>query len=549
MPFEPDKIHTGRFVPDKPMALAPTPYEEPYPMSDIAGAGAFPAGNVPTAREMKPYIRGAAQIAVGMPSVLAHPLAGAAAIGLAGAGVDLLYGDKPEVAQVGGDVLGSAAFPYALKGAGAIAKKLIPAPVEQRISSAIRYGFEKGLRPAVSGKQNFAQTQDYYAKAESAVKSIVQNKSNLIYADASQGLPKNLNQFSEAIDQTKRTIFKQYDDILQSSQLRGRGVVLDDIGQELGAISSNRVNQLAGGTGLKQAAEKSVEYKGELTLTEAQDLIAKLNVRQKAFLRNPTPDQASGAAVDAFILNRLRAKVDSAVEQYGYAGLKRQYGALRHIEKEVSHRAMVDARKNVKGLLDFSDIYTTTEMLRAAATLDPASGVFAVTMRGIKEYYKRLNDPNRIIMKMFSDVDSMVGSTVPKAMKALPPGPRPMGSGIPDQSGITVTTGEPFKAKDVIQEPPAGLLGTMANTKARSKTTSKALLGRPVYLNDKEWDMIRPFENGLGPFFTRDPKAIRWDVRLRELADEGKVQNTDTIDDLLEYLQRHKNNMWNKNKF
>jgi hypothetical protein len=49
---------------------------------------------MPTGKEMKPYVRGAAQMAVGLPTTLAaSPIAGGAAATLAGMGVDALYGD------------------------------------------------------------------------------------------------------------------------------------------------------------------------------------------------------------------------------------------------------------------------------------------------------------------------------------------------------------------------------------------------------------------------------------------------------------------------
>ena len=330
-----------------------------------------------------------------------------------------------------------------VRGGRAVIGALKKTPIEQQISSKIREGIEKGIRPTVAGKANFTQTQAYFEKGESAVKSIVENKGALKYTDGSVGLPKTLNHFSEAIDHTKRQIFEKYDYMLKSSEMAGRGVDLGDIGGELKQFAGDRVNQLAGGSGLKYASDRAGEYSGELTLTQAQNLIAKLNQRQKAFLQNPTPDQVSSAAVDAFILNRLRTKVDSAVEKYGYSELKKQYGALRGLEKEVSHRAIVDARKNTKGLLDFSDIYTTAEMAHAMATLNPSTGMFALAMRGMKEYYKRLNNPNKIIENMFKDVDKLSGKVPVKQMKALPPGPITSGVKEPPLK-LNVKTGEPI---------------------------------------------------------------------------------------------------------
>jgi hypothetical protein len=75
------------------------------------------------------------------------------------------------------------------------------------------------------------------------------------------------------------------------------------------------------------------------------------------------------------------------------------------MEKEVNHRSIVDARKNVKGLLDFSDIFSGAEALKGLLTMDPASFATGVAARGIKNWYKRLNDPNVQIKNMFERVD------------------------------------------------------------------------------------------------------------------------------------------------
>jgi len=75
--------------------------------------------------------------------------------------------------------------------------------------------------------------------------------------------------------------------------------------------------------------------------------------------------------VDMLAANNLRRALDTAVENSGYMELRRDYGALREIEKEVSNRALVDARKNTKGLLDFTDIYTAAEMARAIGSMSP----------------------------------------------------------------------------------------------------------------------------------------------------------------------------------
>jgi hypothetical protein len=414
-------------------------------------------GDVPTAREMKPYVRGAAQMAAGIPTGIAASIpAGAAAGALAGAGVDLLYGDTPKVTDVGGDFLGGMAIPYAGKALLGAAKKLIPAPLENKIANTIREGFEKGVRPSVVGKGNARQVEDYYGKAKTAVESIIGNKPSLQFTDEmgnlSRGrLPETLQEFSSSVDQTKRNLFSKYNDMLLGSNLRGRTVDLSNISKELSSFSSDPVVRMTGGGGINRANELSSEMRGkQLTLVQAQDLLANLNNRTSAYLKNPSPDHVSTFAADLLAANNLRRALDTAVESSGYMGLRTQYGSLREVEKEVTNRALVDARKNVKGLIDFTDIFTAAEVAKSLASMNPVSATGAGAMAGMKALYKYLNNPNRIIKSMFSDVENLMGKRpVGSKMKALPPGPTAMGSGIPDQSGITVTTGPPLYQKEL----------------------------------------------------------------------------------------------------
>jgi hypothetical protein len=433
MGFVPDAEPQGRFVPDATSA------PEPMPIAPIEGIWA--ADELPTAKEViGPAVRHGLPAAAGI-AAGSIPGAGLIAGPLAAATTDLalskIYGEgedsRPRETSFLTDV-GVGLLPSAAKGVYSIAKKAIPAPLEAKIASTIKWGFEKGVRPTVAGKGNAAQTAQYYKKAQSATESIIKNKPNLKFTtdtgEAVVGrLPQNLNEFSQSIDQTKREIFKQYDAMLKNSESLGRTVDLDGVVSELKVFQTNRVNKMVGATGNNRADFLIENMSGQkLSLSEAQDMIAQLNGRLKAFYANPSPDLASSAAIDALTANRLRIAVDSAVEKFGYQELKNQYGALRSIEKEVSNRALVDARKNAKGLLDFADIATAAEAARAVTSMSVGPAAAAGAIKAMKEYYKYLNNPNRVIRKMFSEADVLISKRAAGAipLKALPPGPRRM---------------------------------------------------------------------------------------------------------------------------
>jgi hypothetical protein len=238
----------------------------------------------------------------------------------------------------------------------------------------------------------------------------------------------------------------------------GRTVDLDGVVSELKSFQTNRVNRMVGGSGVNRADALIESMSGQkLSLSETQDMIALLNGRLKAFYTNPSPDLASSAAIDSLAANRLRASLDSAVEKYGYQELKNRYGALRSIEKEVSNRALVDARKNTKGLIDFADIASAAEAARAIASMSAGPAAAAGAIKAMKEWYKHINNPNRIVKKMFADTEMFIasrGGALP--LKALPPGPRSMGSGIADGSYVHGVPAEIQMREGLLALPPRG---------------------------------------------------------------------------------------------
>jgi len=80
--------------------------------------------------------------------------------------------------------------------------------VGKEVTTAIKKGINKAIRPSVAKKTTSKQVKGYLNKAESAVTEIVKNKDNLKMIDdvgnPVEGLPKTLDQFSQAIEQTKK---------------------------------------------------------------------------------------------------------------------------------------------------------------------------------------------------------------------------------------------------------------------------------------------------------------------------------------------------------
>lgn len=320
----------------------------------------------------------------------------------------------------------------------------------QPIEGQIVGDYTKAVKPSVSGKSSAAQVEKYNTQVNSAVQSIVKNKSALSLVDehgqAVQGnLPQTLTQFSQAIGQTKKAVFQKYDAMASAAGQSGVSVPLTQISSELNSIGNNKVLQDVRpdvANYAKQQAQIFAE-RGNYSPTEAQDAIQLYNESLQAFYRNPTYESASKAAIDAMVANNFRKLLDDAIEKNvapGYQELKNEYGALKTIEADVTKRSIVDARKNVKGLIDFSDIFSGSQVVNGILSFNPQTIAAGMAAKSIAALYKHLNNPNRLVKRMFENADSLFGNIAPdeRAPGAVAPN-MPQGS-------VSPTTRSPSRA-------------------------------------------------------------------------------------------------------
>ncbi len=349
-----------------------------------------------------------------------------------------------------------------------ITRRVTPQEVDKQILSVVTRGMEKGVRPSVTGKQTARQTGEYFKKAQSAVEDIIENKSNLKFIAKNGGevigeTPKTLKQFSEAIEQTRTNIFEKYNAMALKAGEKQIEVDLNPVIKELEKIASGKVMGDLSPNISKYAANKAMvlSERGKYTPMEAQDAIKMLNEDLKSFYRNPSYDSASRARIDATIAYKLRESLDEAIEKAsgaGYQELKNKYGSLKAIEKEVNHRALIDARKNFKGLADFSDVFSGAYAVHGIITMNP--GVMgAAAAKAVTKWYQHLNSPNTHIKKMFVNAEKLMqkrsmaeGAYKPKSgyFKGSPPEPktvnaefRRISGELPEGQGFTMQ-GEPY---------------------------------------------------------------------------------------------------------
>lgn len=150
-----------------------------------------------------------------------------------------------------------------------------------------------------------------------------------------------------------------------------------------------------------------------LTVEEAQTFSQHLNQNLKAFYKNWNANDIGRSTVEALVNNNLKKAIDESIENAlwqgeQYSHLKKQYGQLRSIEEEVAKRALVDQRKNAKNLFDLTDIYSANQVIDSLANLNPIGLVKWGATSLIKNWYKRLNDPDVQIKKLFENIDKEI---------------------------------------------------------------------------------------------------------------------------------------------
>lgn len=304
---------------------------------------------------------------------------------------------------------------------------------KSNIDDVIETGISKGIKPSVVGKNSLAQLDQYKTKAKEAVLNIVKNKQNLSYVDefgesVTGKLPSSLKELTEAVDQTKKRIFSEYSSLATKAGGTGVAVDLNKVTSELGKIVNDKVIQTISPETAQYATNLIERFskQGSFTPEQAQQAIANMNSSLEAFYKNPTYGTYRQAQIDALITNNLRESLDEVITSAtgpGYAELKKAYGALKTIEKDAIKRAVVEGRKNAKGLVDFTDIFSAGDIVMGVATMNGAQVAKGAIQKAVSSYIKRLNSPDSAIKKMFQKVEgaiekgkSMSAPFVPKSM-------------------------------------------------------------------------------------------------------------------------------------
>lgn len=326
-------------------------------------------------------------------------------------------GNYANIAETVGSFMEAPAALKEFKGAvsGVVDRALVPKEVPLNAAKVTDL-YNRAIRPTVAGKSNAAQIQGANTKVLSGLQTIAENKPNLKFTDANGEVvtgkaPQTVDQLSQAIQQTKQTVFKQYDAL--AKQAGGQGIKVDplNIAKELQPVIDSQSLKIANPKAIDYATnlQQRLVEAGQLTPEITQEIIQHYNEVLKAFYRNPSAETATTAGIDAMVANKLRESLDSQISSATgeqYQALKNQYGALKSMEKDVAHRATVWGRQNQVGLAsNLANLASGAELVKALVTLNPADLVVGGAIKGIQKYIQYLNNPDSGISKIFSHLE------------------------------------------------------------------------------------------------------------------------------------------------
>jgi len=440
------RIEEPKEIPKQPQLSEQAPQRTIQPLKNI---DPLPEANVslPSAETMRRVV----PESVGRPVLEYGGMAGGAAVGLAsptpggtlvGGGLgyasgkktaDILYG-KPsgtigqelygsakDVAtgatmEMGGQVIG-VAMNKVIRDAGI--------PVANAIGRTVRKYVEKGIKPGAKLQKTYAQTREYYQKTTEAITDIVKNKKNLKLTnetgDVVGGLPTTVRQVEEAIYQGKQSLFKQYHAQTARAGEFGISVDLKETGAELIKLTQDKVFQDFAPEMVTQAAKQASTLlkRGSYTPLEAEQAIKVLNESLEAFYANPSVETFRKASIDKLQADFIRKSLAKAVDSLGdgYQALKNTYGAYAHIEKDITRRARAVASKT-SSLMDLGDVFSGYHALRGVLSLNPATFTAAIGSKGIAWLSKFKSNPDRLMKKMFNDVEKLLIKSTPSKGRA-----------------------------------------------------------------------------------------------------------------------------------
>lgn len=282
---------------------------------------------------------------------------------------------------------------------------------EQQVNKSAEMAARKGLKFVKSGNispvKNIENNQRAVKviakyKDETGVKTPVDEAEGTFISETRKA-PKTAEENLDAIVKTKQVIYKKYNDM--AKQAGDKSALFDDT--QSVKLLEDAANDLGYTPEARAHAAKEIQAISELRgqLPEIiERRIAALNTSLKPFYQNTDRVGIEKAKIDMAVAAEMRKQLDEKITNAvgeGYQQLKNEYGALKSVENAYMHRARLQMNKAPAGYFDITDIVSTPEIIIGIMTGNLAQAARGGGMKGVKEFIKWKNNPDRYIKNSF----------------------------------------------------------------------------------------------------------------------------------------------------
>lgn len=275
--------------------------------------------------------------------------------------------------------------------------------------------FSRWVKPSSAWIKSTAAQEKIYDDAMDAVETIIWNKNNLRYVtqdweEIYWKLPTNNREFAQALEQSKRDVYNQYNAITNGAWEKIE-ISTDWLIDELLKLKNDKAAMLWN-QWLENAIDSwlnGLKDVKSLTPVQVQRKIQEINKKLEAFYKNPNPNDVSWNSVDALVKNWLSKEMDDAIESTlwssaQYEELKRAYASLKAIEKDVNHRAIVSWRQSPNSLVDSIADISSAENIIDMLT-NPTAWLKVLWKQALKKYIKSANSSDNMVKKLFEKAE------------------------------------------------------------------------------------------------------------------------------------------------
>lgn len=288
----------------------------------------------------------------------------------------------------------------------------------------------KSIKPTVKWKMNQADYNKFIDDTLDIVDLMDKNKWILQYTDDAWNavkwqMPTNMRETSETLWNLKKVLYDQYNEIAKQAGDAGARVNMNKAFQQLDDLSKDISQNIANPQTkniidtYKDALLQYTDDAGTIAIEDAQKLTQDFNKQLTAFFKNPNMNDVSKNSIVAQLNKWTKDAINDSIDDVldnsikngssassQYTQLKSFYGKIKTIEDEISKRALVEARKNAKGLSStILDSLSWWEFTSAVLSLDPVKAGKAWVMNLISRYYNYVNNPNTQLNNLFKLVE------------------------------------------------------------------------------------------------------------------------------------------------